>query len=194
MLELLAGVNTVVYGNAMSVRLTKEDWLDHGLKTLALSGFGALKVDRLAKSLNVSRGSFYWHFRDIAHFHAEILDCWRQRATLQVIESVEQKAIGVLRLNLLMRRAFSANDGLERAVRAWATQSPDAAKTVAMIDRERVGYLAQLFSSSGIATKHASARAAFLYFAYLGRIMVADENIWDLQADEIDGLAELLQR
>ena len=46
-------------------QLSARDWLDQGLKTLARSGFTALKAEPLAKAMGVSRGSFYWHFADI---------------------------------------------------------------------------------------------------------------------------------
>src|SRR5580704_10880646 len=71
-------VNTVVYGlGIMSEQLSARDWLDLGLKVLARSGFAALKAEKLAKMMGVSRGSFYWHFADIAAFHAAILKHWR---------------------------------------------------------------------------------------------------------------------
>ena len=54
----------------MSDRLTKSDWIDHGLRTLANDGPNALKVGPMATTLKVSRGSFYWHFRDIADFRS----------------------------------------------------------------------------------------------------------------------------
>ena len=54
----------------MSDQLSAKDWVDQGLKALASSGFTALKAEPLAKALRVSRGSFYWHFADIAAFHA----------------------------------------------------------------------------------------------------------------------------
>ena len=45
----------------MSDRLTKSEWLRHGLRTLASEGPVALKVGPMSEKLNVSRGSFYWH-------------------------------------------------------------------------------------------------------------------------------------
>ena len=57
----------------MTDQLSAQDWLDQGLKTLADSGFTALKAEPLAKAMGVSRGSFYWHFADIGAFHAAIL-------------------------------------------------------------------------------------------------------------------------
>ena len=52
----------------MNDQLTASDWLDQGLKTLAKDGFTALKAEPLAKAMRVSRGSFYWHFADIAAY------------------------------------------------------------------------------------------------------------------------------
>jgi AcrR family transcriptional regulator len=56
----------------MTDQLSAKDWLDQGLRTLAKSGFTALKAEPLAKAMGVSRGSFYWHFADIGAFHAAI--------------------------------------------------------------------------------------------------------------------------
>jgi AcrR family transcriptional regulator len=58
----LARVNTFVYGGSVDDRLTKSDWIEHGLRTLARDGANALKVGPMATQLKVSRGSFYWHF------------------------------------------------------------------------------------------------------------------------------------
>ena len=52
----------------MTEQLSAGDWISQGLKALAESGFTALKADPLAKAMGVSRGSFYWHFADLAAF------------------------------------------------------------------------------------------------------------------------------
>src|ERR1700724_2716783 len=76
----LGGVNTPVYGASMNERLTKDDWITHGLRTLANDGANALKVGPMATKLKVSRGSFYWHFSDIADFRAQLLRSWQERS------------------------------------------------------------------------------------------------------------------
>ena len=73
----------------MNDQLTASDWLDQGLKTLAKDGFTALKAEPLAKAMRVSRGSFYWHFADIAAYHAAILARWHEVAAEQIIANVE---------------------------------------------------------------------------------------------------------
>ena len=46
----------------MSKRLGKTEWIDAGLKALARDGVDAVRVERLAERLCVTKGSFYWHF------------------------------------------------------------------------------------------------------------------------------------
>src|SRR6202140_740598 len=90
----------------MTDQLSAKDWLDQGLKTLATSGFTALKAEPLAKAMGVSRGSFYGHFADIGAFHAAILKHWREVAAEQIIANVEAAAKDEDPLALLLRRVF----------------------------------------------------------------------------------------
>ena len=90
----------------MADQLSAQDWLDQGLKTLAKSGFTALKAEPLAKAMGVSRGSFYWHFADIGAFHAAILKHWREIAAEQIIAGVEAAAGSENPLAVLLRRVF----------------------------------------------------------------------------------------
>src|SRR6202163_4418967 len=105
----------------MADQLSAKDWLDQGLRTLAESGFTALKAEPLAKAMGVSRGSFYWHFADIGAYHAAILKHWREVAAEQVIANLEATADHDNPLALLLRRSFRSKPALESAVRTWAT-------------------------------------------------------------------------
>ncbi len=176
----------------MTARLTRLDWLDHGLKVLASSGAAALKAEPLAASLKVSRGSFYWHFRDIEQFHIELLARWRQRATDEIIVLINQESDRDARLGLLMRTALAGDERLERSVRSWASQNTEAADAVASVDKIRIEYLSQLLKSAGIPDKRASARATFIYWAYAGRVMVATDSK-KLDQEELDSIAKLMQ-
>ena len=150
----------------MTDQLSAKDWLDQGLKTLAKSGFTALKADPLAKSMGVSRGSFYWHFADIAAFHAAILKHWREVAAEQIIAGLETTEENPLQL--LLRGAFGSKQALERAVRSWATVDAKARAAVQAIDRRRVDYVAHMLRQAGVKPDIAAARAQILYWAFLG--------------------------
>jgi AcrR family transcriptional regulator len=152
----------------MTDQLSAKDWLDQGLKTLAESGFTALKADPLAKAMGVSRGSFYWHFADIAAFHAAILEHWRDLAAERVIADLEADAGHENPLPLLLRRAFGARLALEKAVRSWAALDPLVQGAVQAIDRRRLSYIETLLKASGVSSGIAGARAQILYWAFLG--------------------------
>jgi AcrR family transcriptional regulator len=173
-------------------RLSKEDWLDHGLSVLSQSGPGGLKAEVLAKSLNVSRGSFYWHFKDIDEFHFELLAYWQQRATADIIALVEKERSPSLRLGVLMRIGMTGSNALERNVRSWAAQSIVASEAVVSVDEMRIEYLARLLRSAGVPRKQARARATFIYWAYAGRVMVSKEQS-GLSEAELNSIAALLQ-
>ena len=49
-------------------RLSVDDWIQAGFAILADGGPNALRVDRLCERLGVTKGSFYWHFADLAAY------------------------------------------------------------------------------------------------------------------------------
>jgi AcrR family transcriptional regulator len=152
----------------MADQLSAKDWLDLGLKTLADSGFTALKAEPLAKAMGVSRGSFYWHFKDIGAYHAAILKHWRDVAAEQIIANLDAASKHDNPLLLLLRRSFSSKPALENAVRTWATLDPMARTAVQTTDRRRLDYVASLFERSGLTPEVARARAQIFYWAFLG--------------------------
>lgn len=176
----------------MTDQLSANDWLDQGLKVLAQRGFTALKADPLAKSLGVSRGSFYWHFADIGAFHAAILKHWREVAAEQVIAGLESTEDNPLQL--LLRGAFASKQALERAVRSWATVDAKARAAVQAIDRRRVDYVAHMLRQAGVNADVAAARAQILYWAFLGYALSDQPLPPARQKAVIDELLEMATR
>src|SRR5437879_8564610 len=163
-----SGVWWIVAGSNMTDQLSATDWLDQGLRTLAASGFTALKAEPLAKAMGVSRGSFYWHFADVTAFHAAILARWHEVAAEQIIANVEAASKDENPLALLLRRVFGERLMLERAVRTWASVDPAARAAVQAIDRRRLNYVEGLLAQTGLSVEIARARAQILYWAFLG--------------------------
>ena len=116
----------------------------------------------------MSRGSFYWHFADIAAFHAAILARWHEVAAEQIIANVEAASNDENPLGLLLRRVFGERLTLERAVRTWASVDPAARAAVQAINRRRLSYVEGLLTQTGLSTEMARARAQILYWAFLG--------------------------
>jgi AcrR family transcriptional regulator len=177
----------------MNDRLTKSDWIKHGLRTLAKDGANALKVGPMSTALKVSRGSFYWHFRDIADFRAQVLKSWLETTTDQVIEELAAEAEAD-RLKHLIRRAFSMKRSLDRAIRSWAAEDEDVAAIVASVDARRVAYIAKLLVAAGVEGQKALARAAFMYWAYLGQAIVMDPSHSSISALAMDDITDLFEK
>ena len=190
MRRILAPVNTVVYGGHMSDQLSAKDWVDQGLKALVSRGFTALKAEPLAKALRVSRGSFYWHFADIAAFHAAILARWHEVAAEQIIANVEAASKDEDPLALLLRRVFGERLMLERAVRTWASVDPAARAAVQAIDQRRLGYVESLLKQSGLSDAVARDRAQILYWTFLG-FALSDQPLPKARAQAL--VAEILR-
>lgn len=159
----------------MDERLSKSDWVRHGLRVLEREGAQALKAATLADQLGVSRGSFYWHFKDIKDYRAQVLSAWRESMTDRVIHTLEAENTDPERLLQLLQRAFLTRGGLERAIRSWASTDKAVARAVAAVDEQRVGYIAKLLGDAGVAKRVALHRARFLNWAYLGRAVAMDD-------------------
>ncbi len=174
----------------MADQLSAQDWIDQGIKALIKNGFTALKAEPLAKAMGVSRGSFYWHFKDIGAFHSAILARWREVAAEQIIANVEAASKHESPLPVLLRRTFGNKPVLEVAVRAWALHDPVARTALQALDRRRLDYVASLFERSGLSPDIARARAQIFYWAFLG-FALADKPLPKARQDAV--LEELIR-
>lgn len=60
-------------------QLGREDWIAAGATALATRGAPGFRVEAVARSLGVSKGSFYWHFRDRNAWRDAVLGWWEHR-------------------------------------------------------------------------------------------------------------------
>jgi len=154
----------------MSEKLSANDWIRAALKALAVDGFTAVKADVLAKTLGVSRGSFYWHFENIDKFHLCVLQRWQEIATDAIILQVEGSAKGTSRLRLLIYLALTADSSLETGIRAWGSSFQQAMPFIQKVDQLRLSYIERLILEAGLDAALARTRAQIIYWTYLGSI------------------------
>ena len=176
-------------------RLTKEQWLAHGLTSLANDGFTSLKADKLVKSLGVSRGSFYWHFKNLADFHAAVVARWQTTSVTAVIQMLEESGeVPPQKLTKLISIAVRSEPALERAIRAWALNDAKVKQAVQDADSQCLGYLQQLLEEIGIDEQTAAVRARLIYGGYVGQVMLGDPLSDAQQTGIIEELIELAVR
>jgi AcrR family transcriptional regulator len=177
----------------MSDRLNKTDWIRQGLRTLASEGPGALKVGPMASKLKVSRGSFYWHFQDVADFQAQLVRSWEESSTDRVIRDLDARKGEPGHLRKFMGEAFRGPRKLDRAIRAWAAEDRAVAQVVAAVDTRRIHRVAKMLVDAGVDGEQALHRATFLYWAFLGQAVVMDPAGASLPAFAMDDLIELFE-
>jgi len=80
-----------VRDGAVSSRLDREEWLARALEVLGKQGAGELTVESLARQLGVTKGSFYWHFKDRANYFRQLIEYWDEFFTQTVIAEISTR-------------------------------------------------------------------------------------------------------
>jgi AcrR family transcriptional regulator len=169
----------------MSGKLGKKDWIGAGLRVLAEHGAGAVRVERLAEILSVTKGSFYWHFQDRGALLEALIEAWKARATSDIIDQVEaQGGDADARLRTLFSIVAQADGRLDRAIRSWAAEDAAARGAMAEVDKCRLGYLESLFLGIGFSPAEAIARARLVYHALIGQFMMGTFASYSERLDE----------
>lgn len=152
--------------------LSRQAWTDAATEVLVDHGIDHVRVDVLSRQLGVTRGSFYWHFRDREDLLRSVLQGWSESSTEQLTKRLEQSRTDPLLqlrdvLSLPFRgRAARRAARIELALRAWARRDDLARAAVDQSDALRIGYIAQVFSSLGFGVGEARTRA-FLAYGYV---------------------------
>lgn len=149
--------------------LTPEAWIDAATAVLVDQGIDHVRVDVLAGQLQVTRGSFYWHFRDREDLLRRVLQAWRERATELLTARLERAgndAAAHLRdvISLPFRGRSAARAArIELAIRAWARRDEMAREAVDEADASRIAYHETIFEELGFDAAEARCRAFLLY-------------------------------
>ncbi|SMR83322.1 transcriptional regulator, TetR family [Aliiroseovarius halocynthiae] len=171
-------------------RLSAESWLMAGFRALARSGPQALKAEALARDLGTTKGSFYWHFKDVPSFQAQMLELWEKRAVDEITQSLDQERDPVRRLYALGE--ISTSEGAEHgghaaepAIRAWAQGNHTVADVVTRVDQKRLDYLAGILADLELTNPDF---ARLIYGAYIGMGTLSAKD----GADNKDAMSTLL--
>ena len=70
-------------------RLTRDDWISAALGALIERGVDGVKVTTIAERLNVTSGSFYWHFKGVPDLLDNLLEHYEIELTDKIIEQAK---------------------------------------------------------------------------------------------------------
>ena len=155
--------------------LSSADWVAAAIDVLVASGVADLKVERLAASLGVSKGSFYWHFQNRDDLLHQVLEEWSRVATHDVDKRLDveepdpaRRLLRFMLLPLSSERATRMAD-LELAIMDWARRDPRAHAALEAVDRTRTTKAFTLLREIGVpqATAHDRAHEAYALIRYV---------------------------
>jgi len=129
-------------------RHSRTSWIEAGLKSLVSKGPQALAAEPLARELGTTKGSFYWHFKDVPEFQSAVIKHWQSHAFADVLQALEETGSAEQRLRRFGKDILS-ND-TDPAMRAWARADKSVAKAVAQVDTERLKYVTALLNNIGL--------------------------------------------
>jgi AcrR family transcriptional regulator len=166
--------------------LTRQDWIDQGLEVLAKSGVEAVRVEPLAKLMGVTKGSFYWHFKNREDLLEAILQDWIASQTNGIIEQVDN-TVGdaTTKLRYLFELAIEDDGRVENAIRAWSANEAKIANILAQVDQRRLDYTRDLFLAVGFEPLEAMVRARMIYYSLIGESMLGISRVQSERLAEV---------
>ncbi len=151
-------------------RLSAQDWERGALDMIAEQGLGAIAVEALARQLKVTKGSFYWHFRN--------RDALLQAALRRFEADDEHELathVGQLdgdprrRLDALFRWVSTeVQPHRIYAALLQALDHPLVKPVMTRVSRRRMDLLVLAFRQAGLDHDAARYRARLSYAAYVG--------------------------
>lgn len=152
--------------------LGREAWLDTARQALIEDGTAGVEINKLAKRLGVSRGGFYWFFKNRQQLLDELLSYWADTST-QLFERIlnEPARNGIQEYQALIDLWINEQEyepKWDGAVRDWARTSKTVLKVVQSVDEKRIAIIEQIFQDMGYQGKEAHVRARVTYYHQVG--------------------------
>ena len=148
-------------------RLGPDDWTRAALEAIAGRGTAGVSVERLAKELGATKGSFYWHFKDRPALIAAALDHWEHRYTDAVIERLADVADPRERFRQLLLSSFLDQPGVViDANLLAAADDPVVGRVLERVAGKRLAFVEQIFRDLDV--PEAGHRAVLAFTAYVG--------------------------
>lgn len=179
--------------NGSTPRLSPETWVNAAYEAFEDGGVAAVRVDPLAKRLGVTRGSFYWHFKDRGALLRAVIERWARLQTERVIEANEAGGGEPAERLLRLLRTCASDDGrFETGVREWAKTDEAASGRVREIDRRRIDYMTALAVAAGTPEDVARSRSRVGYLAWLGSYTAAAPGDAEQRSEDIECLWRMM--
>ncbi len=149
--------------------LSREAWVRAASNLIAQEGVPAVAVEPLALALGVTKGSFYWHFKNRDELIRAALEAWEQDQSVDVVSRYGGISDPLRRLRVLLFAAFEdAENGKFFAALGVSSQDPRVQPFLRRATARRLAFGFEAFRALGLAEAEARERALLACAAYAG--------------------------
>jgi AcrR family transcriptional regulator len=150
-------------------QLTRDDWLNAALH-LCLQGIDKVRVAPLAKSMGVTTGSFYWHFKNRRELLDGLLGYWEREMTdTAIVQARQSEDAPADRILQLMQNVMNGNMArYDLAFWAWAQSDDKVRRRFNRILTKRFEFVAWMFEQAGFSPEQAKIRARLMVTYMMG--------------------------
>ena len=139
--------------------LTREAWISGAWDMLGEAGLEGVRVEPLAKNLGVTKGSFYWHFKDRQELLDALLDRWFAIWDDQMSPDIDGNGTAADRIWALIESVIRRTTrGQTISLRLLSHKDPDVALRIEERDAQRLAFLMQRLKEIGFSHEEARVR------------------------------------
>ncbi len=179
-------------------RAPRSTWTEAGLRALAAGGPDAVRIEALARTLGVTKGSFYWHFDNRHALLDDILDTWERVSVDEVIERIEGTpgdGDPTARSKLERLGAIASSSevlgiepvAVDLAIRDWARRDEKVAHRLRRVDNRRMDYMRSLFRTFCTDAAEVEDRCLLGFSLWIGSNFIAADHQGRTRAEVIQG-------
>ena len=131
----------------------REDWLNEAISLMGEHrDHGALKIDALCARLSLTKGSFYWHFKNHEALQLAVIEHWANHYQQQIHERLPDPALEAepFLMALFSFWAGSEFSKADAAMRRWAATNEAAQESIEAADKLLFSLLITAFRKLGL--------------------------------------------
>lgn len=173
-------------------KLSAGDWEREALILIASKGVQGLAVEPLARRMGITKGSFYWHFRNRDALLEQALAGWAEHDNRNLEAALGSFEEPHERLSDFFRRVGKEHLTHEvyRQLCA-AAEHPIVRPVLQRVTDRRMAHLATAYRELGLDQKAAEDQARLAYSAYLGFLQLqSQEQAPDIDSDAFEAYVE----
>ncbi len=162
-----------------TTRLSAQDWARAALEAIAAGGLSAVAVEPLARTLGVTKGSFYAHYRNRDELIDAALTEWVRGHGEAALAEFAAIADPEQRLRDLLTTVVQAVQPLAPSVHLSLLgdrNDPRVTAAVARVNRARLDLLTRTYRELGLPPNRAAHRARIAYATILGLTHLAQTD------------------